>query len=194
MEEREIMQKFSNLFSDTVTVMEGAGKGFITLNSKRVKEELEKFRVLLKSRLPDVEKVIAEKEKGEVEKKFIGMIIPFQTVALSIENLLEKMELKLDSNVLFSEKATKELKELYLILEGQIRDTADYVVTKNPHLKDLIRKGMEDMKKLIDEYAVVHQNRLITGVCMPKASYLYIDITDSLKRAARGLVEFAEKV
>jgi Na+/phosphate symporter len=193
MEEREMMQKFSDLFSDTVAIMEGAGKSFITVNAKRMKEEHEKFRALLKARLPDVEKVIGDKEKSEVEKKFISMIIPFQTVALGVENLLEKMELKLDSNVLFSEKATKELKELYLIMEGQLRDTADYLLTKNPHLKDLIRQGTDNMKKLIDEYAAVHQNRLIAGVCMPKASYIYIDITDSLRRASRGLVEFAEK-
>jgi hypothetical protein len=30
-------------------------------------------------------------------------------------------------------------------------------------------------------------------VCMPKASYLYIDMTDSLKRMAKELGDFAEK-
>jgi Na+/phosphate symporter len=48
--------------------------------------------------------------------------------------------------------------------------------------------------ELIADYDVVHQNRLISGVCMPKASYLYIDITDSLKRISRGLVDLVEKV
>jgi Na+/phosphate symporter len=46
---------------------------------------------------------------------------------------------------------------------------------------------------MIDDFETVHQNRLITGVCMPKASYLYIDMTDSLKRMARELAAFADK-
>jgi Na+/phosphate symporter len=53
---------------------------------------------------------------------------------------------------------------------------------------------MEKMFKMIEELALVHQNRLITGICMPQASYLYLDITDSLKRITRGLVDFADKV
>jgi hypothetical protein len=41
---------------------------------------------------------------------------------------------------------------------------------------------------------LIHQQRLIAGVCMPKASYLYIDISESIKRISRGLAEFSEKV
>jgi hypothetical protein len=46
---------------------------------------------------------------------------------------------------------------------------------------------------LVDEFEIIHQNRLITGVCMPQASYLYIDMTDSLKRIAKELSAFADK-
>jgi Na+/phosphate symporter len=52
---------------------------------------------------------------------------------------------------------------------------------------------MEKVTKLVDEFDLIHQNRLITGVCMPQASYLYIDMTDSLKRMARELAAFADK-
>jgi Na+/phosphate symporter len=57
-----------------------------------------------------------------------------------------------------------------------------------------IKAGWEKTFKLIDEYAIIHQNRLITGVCVPQASYLYLDIVDSIKRISRGLIDFAEKV
>ncbi len=194
MEEREMIQKFGDLFGETLSIMEKAKKGFFSLNSKLVKEEHERFRTLLKSRLVEAEKIIGYKDKGEVEKKFVNLVIAFQTVALSVDNLMDKMEIKLDSNVLFSEKALKEIEELYSLMEAQIRDARDYLLTRNPHLGEMIRRGMENMRKLSEKYAVVHQNRLVTGVCMPKASYLYIDITDSLKRTARGLVEFAERV
>jgi hypothetical protein len=194
MEEREMIQKFGDLFGETLSIMEKTKKAFFSLNSKQVKEEHEKFRTLLKSRLEDAENIIGRKDKGEVEKKFVNLVIAFQTVALSVDNLMDKMEIKLDSNILFSEKALKEIEELYSLMEAQVRDARDYLLTRNPHLSEMIRRGVDNVRKLSDKYAVVHQNRLITGVCMPKASYLYIDITDSLKRTARGLAEFAERV
>ncbi len=61
-------------------------------------------------------------------------------------------------------------------------------------MKDAARRGMEEVIKLADEYEVVHQQRLIEGVCMPKASYLYLDIVDSFKRITKSLDEFAERV
>jgi Na+/phosphate symporter len=67
-------------------------------------------------------------------------------------------------------------------------------MTKNPILKEQIRVDVEKIRKMIDEFEMIHQNRLITGVCMPQASYLYIDMTDSLKRMAKELAVFADKV
>ena len=76
----------------------------------------------------------------------------------------------------------------------EFTDLKDFCLTKNPILKEQVRVDMEEIRKLIDEYEIIHQNRLVTGVCMPQASYLYIDITDSLKRMAKELSVFAEKL
>ena len=159
-----------------------------------MKECHEKFRLMLKSPLAQAEKIIEAKDKGEVEKRFVKTMISFQVTALGLENLMDRMEIKLDSNILFSEKALKEIRGLFDVMEGQLRDARDFCSTGNPHVKQMVRHGMEEMKKLADEYALIHQDRLIMGVCMPKASYLYLDITDSLKRISKGLVEFSERV
>ena len=66
-------------------------------------------------------------------------------------------------------------------------------MTKNPALNEKIRADMEKVRKMADDFDIIHQNRLITGVCMPKASFLYIDMTDSLKRMAKELGAFADK-
>jgi Na+/phosphate symporter len=75
----------------------------------------------------------------------------------------------------------------------EFTDVKDYCMTKNPILKEQIKVDMENIRKLIDDFEIIHQNRLITGVCMPQASYLYIDMTDSLKRIAKELAVFADK-
>ena len=194
MEEKEPNQRFHNMFEKIIPILEDIKKGFFTQNNTILKECEKRFREILKSALPFAEKLIEEKEKDEVEKRYVNLVLPVQMTALALENLIEKMHIKVESHILFSEKALNEIKELFAVMESQFIDTKDYILTKNPHLKNNIKSGKEKIIKMANEYALVHEQRLITGVCMPKASYLYIDITDSLKRITRRLADFAERV
>ncbi len=194
MEEKHLTHKFYEMFEKTMPVLEDVKKGFFTENIKTLKECETKFKDILKAGLPFIEKMIEEKEKDEVEIKYLNLIPPMQTTASAMENLIEKMEIKIESHILFSEKALNEIKELFTAMQAQLQDTKDYALTKNPNLKDNIKAGKEKLIKLANDYAIIHEQRLIAGVCMPKASYLYIDMTDSLKRIAWGLAHFAGKV
>ena len=47
---------------------------------------------------------------------------------------------------------------------------------------------------MAEDYVAAHQIRLITGVCMPKASYSYIAIVDLIKGVSRELNSFCEEL
>ncbi len=194
MEEKRLVEKFNDEFVKVIPILDSIKKGFLTQNLAIVKGNKEQFRAMLKSRAAAILGIIEEKDKTELQKQYLNLIPAFQTIGLALENLFSKMETKVELKVLFSEKALSEIKELYAILEEQFRDAKDYIATKNPVLKTEIKAGWEKIFKTIDEYAVIHQGRLITGVCMPQASYLYLDIVDSIKRISRGLIDFVEKV
>jgi Na+/phosphate symporter len=194
MEEKELVQRFHTTFDAVLPILENVYKGFFTSNPALLKECLSNFEGMLTANLPFVEKVITEKEKDPIEKKYVNLVLSLQTIALAIDNLITKMLVKAESKILFSDKAVKEIKSLLEITYGQFRDAKDYVLTKNQHLKHNVLTAKEELVELVINYNVVHQNRLITGICMPKASYLYIDITSSLKRIARGIADFTEKV
>ncbi len=194
MEERELLQRFHEVLEVSLPVIENAYKGFVTQKPALLKESKEKFKTILANRLSYVEKIVGDKEKDEFEKKFVSLLPPFQMVGIAIQNVISNMEIKVEANVLFSQKGLDEIKELLAMAYDLMRDVRDYTVTKNPHLLVKIKEGKEKVIKVINDFSVVHQNRLITGVCMPKASYLYLDITESIKRIARGLSDFAEKV
>ncbi|MDD5009483.1 MAG: hypothetical protein PHC68_13925 [Syntrophorhabdaceae bacterium] len=194
MEERELLQRFHEVLETTLPVIENAYKGFVTQKPALLKESKEKFKSILASRLSYVEKIIEDKEKDEFEKKFVALLPPFQTVGIAIQNVISNMEIKVEAHVLFSQKGLDEIKELLTMSHELVRDVRDYTLTKNPNLLIKIKEVKEKIIKTINEFSNIHQNRLITGVCMPKASYLYLDITDSIKRIARGLADFAEKV
>ncbi len=193
MDENELTQRFYKTFEALMPILQDVYKGFFANNPTLLKECLSKFQKMHSSVLPFVEKVISEKEKDPIEKKYVALLLSFQPVALAIDNLVNRMLDKVQNNVLFGDKAVKEIKTLLDITYGQCRDAKDYFLTRNPHLKHNVITAKEKLMELVIEFDIVHQNRLITGVCMPKASYLYIDFTHSLKRISKGLADLVEK-
>jgi Na+/phosphate symporter len=194
MEEKELNERFYKTFEAIIPILQDVYKGFFADNRTLLKECLSKFENMHAAILPFVEKIFAEKEKDEIEIRYVNLVLAFQPIALAITSLINKMLIKVESNVLFSDKAVKEIRSLLEITYVQFRDAKDYVTTKNSHLKDSVITAKEKLIELVNDYDTIHQNRLITGVCMPKASYLYIDFTHALKRIAMGIADFVEKV
>jgi Na+/phosphate symporter len=193
MEEREITEGINTLFEETVPILNNIYRGFVGQKITLLKESRSKFRESLKKRLPAIEKLVEEKEKNDAVKRFVTALPNLQRVALALDNLVDKMEAKVETNVLFSQKALDDIKQLMVAVGVEFTDVKDYCITKNPVLKQQIQTDLEKVIEMIDNFDVVHQNRLITGVCVPQASYLYIDMTDALKRMAKELAVFADK-
>ncbi|HOJ71858.1 MAG TPA: hypothetical protein PLR38_08480 [Syntrophorhabdaceae bacterium] len=192
MEAQEITNRYCSLFDEVVPILTTIYKGFVSQKINLLKESRTKLREVWKSRLPAVEEIITDKEKNEAEKRFVAALPHLQRVALAIDNLIDRMETKIEADVLFSPKAIDEIKQLMLAVGAEFTDVKSYCMTRSQEDKDKIKADFEKVWKMISEFEITHQNRLIIGVCMPKASYLYIDITDSLKRIAKELAEFAD--
>ncbi len=191
MDEREITERICKLFEDTVPVLHDIYKGFMGQKLNLLKESRTKFRDSLIATLPGVEKIIEDKEKNAAEQMFIAALPHFQRIALALDNLVDKMEIKVESNILFTDKALDEIRQLMVAVAAEFVDVKDYCATRNPVLRKQIDANLDKVTNLINEFDSIHQNRLISGVCMPQASYLYIDMTDSLKRMSRELSSFA---
>jgi len=192
MEAQEITNRYCSLFDEVVPILTTIYKGFVSQKINLLKESRAKLREVWKSRLPAVEEIIGDKDKNEAEKRFVAALPHLQRVALAIDNLIDRMETKIEADVLFSPKAIDEIKQLMLAVGAEFTDVKSYCMTRSQEDKDKIKADFEKVWKMISEFEITHQNRLIIGVCMPKASYLYIDITDSLKRIAKELAEFAD--
>ena len=192
MDEREITERICKLFEDTVPILHNIYKGFMGQKANLLKESRVKFRESLIATIPGVEQIIEDKEKNVAEQMFLKALPHLQRIALALDNLLDKMEIKVEGNILFTDRALDEIKQLMIAVAAEFVDVKDYCSTRNPVLKKQIEANLEKVTNLINDFDSVHQNRLITGVCMPQASYLYIDMTDSLKRMSRELSMFAE--
>ncbi len=194
MEEKEVLSVFQEMFDKALPVFKSIREGFDRENGKTLKEGLRNFREIIKSSLPFFESITKKQEKDDVDKKAIDLLVSAQMVASGIENLVQKMITKLESHVLFSDRAKKEINDLTEEIEKVLRDVRDFIITKNPELKEKIEERTDRTIKMAYEFDTTHQKRLITGICMPKASYLFLEMTDSIRKVAREMRNLAEKV
>jgi Na+/phosphate symporter len=194
MEEKELNQKLYDMFKEMLLVLEHAKVGFFTQNQTILTEAETKLTAILTSNLPFTEELVKKQTKNDAEKKYVNLLPQLQLMAVHIRNLIDEKKKKIESHLLFTDKAMNEIRELYTLLQGQFQDATDYILTKNSHLRMHIKTGMESLFKKADEYVTGHETRLITGICMPKASYSYLAIVDSMKTVSGELASFSEKL
>jgi hypothetical protein len=193
MEEREITDRINKFLEETVPILQNIYKGFESQKIDLLKESEIKFKESVAKWLPEAEKLVEDKNKNEVAKRFTIALPHLQRVTLALDNLVHKMETKVEDKVLFHAKAHDEVRQIMEAVVVEFIDVKDYCVTKNLKLKKDIQVDIVKIGKIIDDFNYAYQNQLITGVGKLKASYLYIEMTDSLKRMANELAAFIDK-
>ena len=193
MEEKEYTTTISEILDAVKPILDDT-KRCIFSNDKGCLEAAEKKRkAILASSLPMTEALVSKQQKSQLEIRFLSLLPSLQKLAINLDDLLRASDSKIALDVAFTEKALKEISDMIAGVKELARDTKDFFTTKNPRLSDQIAAGSAKLKTMADEFALVHQQRLIVGLCSPKASYLYLDIIESLKRMTRELALIAEK-
>ncbi len=108
-----------------------------------------------------------------------------------IEKLSECIDKKNRESILFSDKAVKETIFLLQRLNEILTPTADIVLARNTFLSMYVEESQVGVGKMAAEYATLHEERLIKGVCVPVASSLYITMLDAIKSIAWHTKEIA---
>jgi len=194
MDDKDLAQRLYNMLDEALKSFEFISEGFLAQNKDMLEKGESQFIDILSKNLEFAEGIVREGKKNEVDEKFLTLIIPLQEIALAVRNLISKEKAILERNVIFSMKAVMEITELFNAMKKQFIDTKDYILTKNPALKESIANTKEKIIKMVDEYASMHQERLITGFFGVKASYLYLSLLGSFKTVAKELVDFSQMV
>jgi Na+/phosphate symporter len=192
MEQKELVQRLHEMFKEMLLVLESMRQGFLAGDQTPLIEAEARLTRILTSNLPFTQELSKKEAKDEVEKKYLNLLPSLQLMAITIRNLINECKKKIESNLLFTDKAINEIKALFTLIQTQFEDATDYILTMNSHLSMHIRTGMENVFESADDFVAAHQVRLITGVCMPKASYSYVAMVDLIKGVSRELTSFSE--
>ncbi len=176
---------------DCISLMQNA---FIYNNSNLLQECRKKLKAMKKESLQLI-KETSEKLVDRPEWKPYASIPDHSgKIVDRIEKLTGHVNRKIDENTLFSDKAVRETTFLLQRLIEILAPTADIILARNAFLSMYIQESQEGVGKMAQEYATLHEERLIKGVCNNTASSMYIGMLDAIKSIAWHAREIALKL
>jgi Na+/phosphate symporter len=128
-----------------------------------------------------ITRLTGEERAAEAHKELLFVPMHLERVGDNIEFLVRAVNMMIKEGIPFTERALSEVNSLFDKDVEILECVRDAVNTKN---KVLLRHIVDEGKRFdsrVDEFALLHQQRMIEGVCVPKASSLYVAILDYLK-------------
>jgi len=142
-----------------------------------------------------ITKKIAELAKDNPDlKQYVSVPAHLLRIGENIEKLSELMDKKIKDDILFSDKAVTEITFLLQRIVDVMRPTSDIILAKNTILGRYVQESEEGIVKRATEYATLHEERLIEGLCLPVASSIFINMLDSIKNIAWHAKEITSKL
>jgi Na+/phosphate symporter len=112
----------------------------------------------------------------------------------NVELLIRCIRGMTHDGTLISERAIKEINTLFNKAIELLECMRDAMKTKNKVLIRYVKEEGEKFHEMIGEYSLAHQERLIQGTCMSKASSAYLAILDYLADIERHIRQMADKI
>lgn len=162
--------------------------------AERLAREIHYEEVDLASNLVGKAKTI---DSTEYKKYIMGLISVGSHIELIEDNvlkLLRIMRAKIDESVLFSDKAVDELEYLFTKTKEILKNTGDALVTENKTLAKHVLDEEAALRQKACDFEIVHEDRLISGVCAPKASKLYIDMVNVTREVNWHIRQVLERI
>ncbi len=109
---------------------------------------------------------------------YADVVADLELIGDYCKDILERVEIKIEEKLLFSDDAVKEYEELYQITELAIKEIAEALDKDKLGSVKKVLKGEGHIDKMVDEYRRRHNQRLIDGICSPLACNMFLNMLD----------------
>ncbi len=127
---------------------------------------------------------------------FADVVGDLELIGDYCKDILERVQIKIEEKLLFSDEAVKEYEVLYKKTETALDEVTFALKEDNPGLIKEAAGKEGHIDTLVDEYRTRHNQRMIDGVCSPMACNMFLNILDftaavyyHAKKIARNLVK-----
>lgn len=140
-------------------------------------------------------KACEKKEDRHDAVVYVDVAADLEIIGDYCKDLLERIEIKIDERLLFSEEAVKEYQELYKINEAALQSLVNALEKDEICFAKAVLKDEDQVDKLVDDYRRKHMQRLIDGVCDLRSGNIFLNMLDfnaavhnHIKKIARNLL------
>lgn len=169
---------------------------------KKLDEELLYKAEKIGKELHEQEKILTQSimtrySSGEDVNDQIGMgHIPshLERIGDNIELLSRCSSTIIKEGVCFSDRAIKEINTLFDQAIEILQSAGDGLKTNDKEKLVNVREEGRKFQEIIGEYSLSHYDRMIEGVCMPKASSSYLAMLDYLSGIEKHVRNIVERV
>lgn len=120
----------------------------------------------------------------------------FELIGDYCKDILERIQIKIEEKLLFSEEAVEEYKELYNKTKAAMEEVVFVLEKDNPALVKEVLRNEEHIDSLVDRYRQNHGNRMLAGECTPMSCNMFLNMLDftaavyyHIKKIAKGLLK-----
>ncbi len=178
---KEQVFEMHDVISGMVGCIDSLYTGFIYNNNKIIEEVETELSDTIGRLSALTENVVGEVKDEPRASSYASVPSHMGRIGDSLARIASSLKTKARDNVLISDKATAELDYMF----GRTRDimvnARDMVLAPNTLVAMHMAESEQAIEKIADDYATKHEERLIEGLCAPKASQIYIQMLDAFK-------------
>jgi hypothetical protein len=123
----------------------------------------------------------AERLLRSMRRSYTTPGAPPDQLITSVADLLGSVRAMAEESVPFTERALREINSLFDKGIELVECARDALATENRVLVRHILGSGTQYAQLASDYAITHQQRLVEGVCLPRASSVYLGMLEHLK-------------
>ena len=135
-------------------------------------------------------------DKAVLISLYVDIVGDLELIGDYCKDILERVEVKIEERLLFSEESVKEYNELYGKTEEALDEVTRALEKGRPDLVKEILKNQGHIDTLVDQYRSNHNRRLLSGVCTPLGCNMFLNMLDftaavyyHTKKIARNLLK-----
>ena len=196
--DKEIREEMVRVCQTLMRMLELAFEGFRRPTEKSFKEAMEvkdKIHHYSSELTTSVISKTPSSEKGMAwAKPYLSIASSFDRMTYNIDGILDQLRAKAQNHILFSDRAVKEVNDVFQEAMRLLENLPDLILTQNKLLAQRIGEEVRSIFKIANGYSEEHEERLIQGICVPKSSPTYLGIIESLKGVIGHTLEVSGKI
>ncbi|OQY97922.1 MAG: hypothetical protein B6D35_13650 [Candidatus Brocadia sp. UTAMX2] len=150
-------------------LIDGAQERTVSLN-----EEGNQLRKLLRDKA-------TERTGNKEQIKYLLATLSSVRLALNgLDSLSRHVKFKIDEKIILSDKGFDEIRYLFHASLDILKSAGDTIANRKESFMKYVMDKCANLEILARQYAERHEERLITGICLPDASPVYVCIVDSV--------------